>query len=397
MIDRSQSLFFYFAVGLSVCAGSGRPDAVAAKTSEAKLEHSVIAESEGRGEVKEVRLECRDGIEMGTPFRICVAVQKEQRLHFELDLSRAFRRIREINAWMSEWQPDTELSKVNRAAGARPEPVRKELFDVLAATLQIAKQSDGALDPSFNALWGLYKFKPGDQRSPSDHELAERLPLIDYKSVVLNASHSSVFLKKPGMKLGLGAIGQGYAVDQAVGLLKQRGYTGGYVDGSGDTRFWGHKPDGAAWMTGVRDPRDKDKVLLRIYGTDLAVTSCGDDEKFFFKNGVRVHHIIDPRTGRPAKLSRQVTVIAPTAFLADAWDTAAFVMGPEFAQKRLESLGLDAVIVGADGQITLTKGLVRQTDPRWGVAYLWKPQLKTQRKAKGPPSDQSQAPSNETL
>ena len=348
---RAQSLIFCLAASLGVSA-SARADQAPAPAAASLLE-------------------CRDGVEMGTPFRICVVVEPEQRLHFEMDLSRAFRRIRDINNWMSEWQPSTELSKVNAAAGARAEVVRKELFEVVRETLEIAKLSSGALDPTFNALWGLYNFKAGEHRSPTDQELAERLPLIDYKAVELEPTQLSIRLKRPGMKLGLGAVGQGYAVDAVVEDLKRRGYTGGYVDGSGDTRFWGTKPDGALWMTGVRDPRDKDRVITRIYGTDFAVTSCGDDEKFFFKSGERIHHIIDPRTGRSARQSRQVTVVAPTAFLADAWDTAAFVMGPTAAKKQLEALGLDAVMVDFKGNVTITKGLSLKKDPRWGAAHLW--------------------------
>lgn len=313
-------------------------------------------------------MECAERAAMGTPFKICLVTRQEQVLNVAFDFKAAFKEIDRINQWMSDWLPDSELSRVNRAAGAQAVVVSKELLEVVRETLAVAKASDGAMDPTFNVFFGLYRFKAGEEREPSAAEIAERLPLIDWKRVVLDEAKGTLFLKKPGMKLGLGAVGQSYAADRVAEMLKSRGYRGGYVDGSGDTVFWGTKPDGAKWTTAIRDPRDKSKVILRIYGTDFAITTCGDDEKFFIKDGRRVHHVIDPKTGRPAGLSHQVTVIAKRGFDADAWDTAAFVMGPKKAKPVLESRGLRAVMVGIDGTVTLTKGLTkRQTS--WGEGY----------------------------
>lgn len=313
-------------------------------------------------------LECAEQPAMGTPFKICVVVNQEQVLNVAFDLKAAFYEIDQINKWMSDWLPDSELSRANRAAGGLPVAVSRDLLSAVRETLEVSKASDGALDPTFNVFFGLYRFKAGEEREPSEAEIAERLPLIDWKSVVVDETKGTLFLKKPGMKLGLGAVGQSYAADRVAAMLKVRGYRGGYVDGSGDTVFWGAKPDGALWTTAIRDPRDKSKVILRIYGTDFAITTCGDDEKFFMKDGRRVHHVLDPKTGRPAILSRQVTVIAKRGFDADAWDTAAFVMGPKRAKDILEKRGLKAVMVGSDGVVTLTKGLTKQQTP-WGEGY----------------------------
>ncbi len=313
-------------------------------------------------------MECAEQAAMGTPFKICLVAREEQALNVAFDFKAAFKEIDRINQWMSDWLPDSELSRVNRAAGAQAIPVSKELLAAVRETLAVSKASEGALDPTFNVFFGLYRFKAGEEREPSDAEIAERLPLIDWKSVVLDEAKGTLFLKKPGMKIGLGAIGQSYAADRVADMLRARGYRGGYVDGSGDTVFWGTKPDGAKWTTAIRDPRDKSKVILRIYGTDFAITTCGNDEKFFIKDGRRVHHVIDPKTGRPAQLSHQVTVIAKRGFDADAWDTAAFVMGPKKAKAVLESLGLRAVMVGIDGTVTLTKGLTKQ-QTSWGEGY----------------------------
>lgn len=319
-------------------------------------------------------LVCADRAEMGTPFKICVYALASDKVGPSFDFAKAFGELRAINDWMSDWQPGTQLSQVNQAAGARPVKVGSDLYDLMKFTLKISRMTEGAFDPTFNAFWGLYKFKANDQREPTDDEIRERLPLLDYRNVVMDDAAKTVFLKKSGMKLGLGGIGQGYAVDKIVEELRKK-YPAGFVDGSGDTYFWGKKPDGTLWTTGVRDPRDKDKIVLRLYGTDFAITTSGDDEKFFMRDGRRVHHIIDPKTGRPSTASRQVTVIAKRALDADALDTGLFVLGPVKGKKIAESAGLEAVMI-SDAGITLTKGLAKKQTP-WGEVYEVKGELKT--------------------
>lgn len=327
--------------------------------------------SVARSEVstKKEYLECGSRPEMGTPFKICLVIEAPQQVQAREDIALAFKEIHKINAWMSDWLPETQLSQINQAAGEKPVKVGRELLTVLLETLAVASTSNGALDPSFNVMWGTYNFKKGEEREATEEEIRTRLPLIDWRKVAVDSAKSTVFLKDKGMKIGLGAVGQSYAADRIVELLKKKKYVGGYVDGSGDTVFWGHKPGGALWTTGVRDPSNNEAVLLRIYGSDFAITTCGDDEKYFFRDGRRVHHVLDPKTGRPAMKSRQVTVIAKRGFTADAWDTAAFVMGSELAIPILERKGLRAIFVEPDGTVKLTKGL-RKESSSWGDGYV---------------------------
>ncbi|MDZ4084511.1 MAG: FAD:protein FMN transferase, partial [Bdellovibrionales bacterium] len=301
--------------------------------------------------------------------KICLVIQAHQQAQAREDIALAFKEIGRINSWMSDWLPETELSQVNQFAGEKPVKVGSELLGVLSDTLSVARDSAGALDPSFNVMWGTYNFKKGAEREATEEEIKTRLPLIDWRKVIVDSEMSTVFLKEKGMKIGLGAVGQSYAADRTVEILKKKKYVGGYVDGSGDTVFWGHKPGGAKWTTGVRDPSNSDAVLVRIYGTDFAITTCGDDEKYFFRDGRRVHHVLDPKTGRPAMKSRQVTVIAKRGFTADAWDTAAFVLGSELAIPILEKKGLRAVFVEPDGTVKLTKGLKKESSA-WGEGYV---------------------------
>ena len=315
-------------------------------------------------------LECDGFVEMGTEFKVCVFTAK----HKISSTNRHFKKAREIlsqtNGWMSDWLSTSELSQINDYAGIRPVQVRRELFDIIRQSIEIAKKTEGAFDITFNAFWGLYRFKKGEERAPSDQEIAERLPLVNFRNVELIEDRRSVFLKNPRMKVGLGGIGQGYGVDQIVSYLKKQGYNAGYVDGSGDTFFWGNKPDGSLWTTGIRDPFDHTKIVAMILGTDFAVTTAGDDEKFFFKEGERIHHILDPKTGKPARLSRQATVIASSATVADAYDTASFVLGPTKAIEVLERIGAEGVLVGPDKKTSFTKRLVRKVVPPHGEVYV---------------------------
>jgi thiamine biosynthesis lipoprotein len=330
---------------------------------------ALAADGSAQDKLTQEFLECGSRPEMGTPFKICLVIKADQKAKAREDIAASFKEIQNINSWMSDWLPETELSQVNQSAGERPVTVRADLLKVLGETLAVANDSSGALDPSFNVMWGTYNFKKGEEREATEEEIRTRLPLIDWRKVIIDPKKSTVFLKEKGMKIGLGAVGQSYAADRIVELLKKKKYVGGYVDGSGDTVFWGHKPGGAMWTTGVRDPTNNDAVLLRIYGTDFAITSCGDDEKYFFRDGRRVHHVLDPKTGRPAMKSRQVTVIAKRGFTADAWDTAAFVMGAELAIPLLEKKGLRAVFVEPDGTVKLTKGLKKEWSS-WGEGYV---------------------------
>lgn len=302
---------------------------------------------------------------MGTEFKACLEADPGRRLDATQDIQLGFKKLHDINSWMSDWVEGTELNQINAAAGIHPVKIGKPLLDLLIYSQDVSKKTSGAYDPTFNVFFGLYNFKPGQEREPTDEEIKERLPLINYKNLVLNTKDSTAYLKKVGMKLGLGAIGQGYGVDQLVSEFKAKKYYAGYVDGSGDTYFWGKKADGSLWTTGIRDPFNKERVLAKFYGTDVAITTSGDDEKFFMKDGRRVHHIIDTKTGRPADKMRQVTVIAPLALDADAYDTSCFILGTKDCLLLLKKLNLQAVMVETSGKIVMTPGVITKKD-RWG-------------------------------
>lgn len=267
-----------------------------------------------------------------------------------------------LESLLSEWRPESELGRVNAAAGDAPVDVSPEVFLVTQRALRVADLTDGAFDPTFAALWGLWTFgADGISKRPSPDAVEARRLLIDWRKVRLDAERSTVFLPERGMKLGLGGIAKGYATDRAAAILRDRGFRDFSLKAGGDLFVSGRRGS-RPWRIGLRDPRGPD-AFAAIDLEDSAFGTSGDYERFFFDGGVRWHHIIDPATGYPARRSRSATVLAADALTADALDTALFVMGPARGIALAESLpGIEAAIVGSDGRLYLTTGLAGRLD-----------------------------------
>jgi thiamine biosynthesis lipoprotein len=194
---------------------------------------------------------------------------------------------------------------------------------------------------------------------PDDESLAACLPSVGFQKVRLDERASSVFLPDPGMRIGLGGIAKGYGVDRAVEVLLARGFTNVVVDGGGDLRLEGADIDGP-WTVNVAHPRRPGEVFETIHLARGAVVTSGDYLRYFERDGVRYHHIIDPATGRPASRSVAVTVIASTAADADALATGLFVLGPERGLAAIAALpGVEALYVAPDLGVHASPGFPR--------------------------------------
>ena len=265
-----------------------------------------------------------------------------------------------IEELLSEWKPGSELSKLNDAAGGEARPVGVDLLQVLSRSNAISADSKGAFDVTFHGVGQLWSFKPGS-KPPAKKDIAKHLPLVNWKAVEVDADKKTARLAKAGMKIGLGAIAKGYAVDRASDLLKARGFNHHIVEAGGDTYASGTK-GGKPWMVGVQDPDDRSKALGAIPATNKAIVTSGDYMRFFEHEGKRYAHIIDPRTGWPieqAKSPKSVTLVASNATDADGYCTAVAVMGGkkglEFVEARTD---LEAVIIDRDGNVMVSKGLI---------------------------------------
>jgi thiamine biosynthesis lipoprotein len=271
--------------------------------------------------------------------------------------------IRRVEGLMTTWRPDSELSRVNAAAGKAPVQVSQETFDVVKEAVHASEISEGTFDITFHTLHGLWKFDEDlDPHPPKDADVKARLPFVGYKKIELDDAKKTIRLATPKTQIGLGGIAKGYAVDKAVKVLEGIGLTSFFVQAGGDLFARGKKPDGSPWTAGIRDPRGpENKYFARLAISDHAFSTAGDYERSYVVSGKRYHHILDPRTGQPATASRSVTIWAPNALLADEIDDAVFILGPEKGLKLVESLdGVGAVIVDAKNNLWVSKRLEGQ-------------------------------------
>ena len=274
---------------------------------------------------------------------------------------KSFQEIQRLEALMTTWQKDSEISRVNAAAGKSAVHVGPDSLAVILKSQWISGLSEGTFDISFEAMHGLWKF---DQdlvaKVPAQADIDRARKLIDYRKITIDEAASTVKLEGPEMRISLGGIAKGYAVDKACDVLEKGGLRSYVVQAGGDLFVRGTKPDGKPVHVGVRDPRGKDEN--DAFGTldveDHAFSTAGDYERSFVLDGKRYHHIIDPRTGYPATASRSVTIWAKDAFTADAVDDAVFILGPEKGLALVESLeGVGAVIVDKDNKVWVSKRL----------------------------------------
>lgn len=263
----------------------------------------------------------------------------------------------EVEVTANEWRPGTPLAEINAHAGT-PTPAPEPLRTLLRRSLDIAGTTDGAFDPTWAAVWDQWDFRSEPHVLPDAAVLAERVKLIDWTRVVIDDEAGTVLLPEAGMKLGLGGIAKGWALDRSAAELRRRGFTDFVISAGGQVMAGGRKGD-HAWRVGVRDPRgQRDDSFAMIEVTDASVSTSGDYEHTFELDGVRYHHILDPDTGWPARGVRSATVICPDATLADALSTAIIVQGVERGLALAERLpDVEAVLVDASGTVHATSGV----------------------------------------
>jgi thiamine biosynthesis lipoprotein len=265
---------------------------------------------------------------------------------------------RRVDAEMSEWKETSPLSEVNRQAGGAPVAVPAELLDVVGRGLEIGDVTEGAFDVTWAALWGLWDFRAAEPEVPPAGEIAAGAALVDYRKVEVDETAGTLRLPEAGMKIGLGGIAKGYALERAAVVLRERGLTDFLLVSGGQVYAAGRRGD-RPWRVGIRDPRGgPGDFFAQVDLTDGSLSTSGDYERYFIEDGVRYHHILDPATGRPARGLRSATVLAADAVLADALSTGIFVLGPERGLALAERLdGVEAVLVDDEGNAKATPGL----------------------------------------
>lgn len=294
-------------------------------------------------------------MQMGTLVKITAVAPSEAVA--QAAATAGFAEIHRLEELLSTWIPTSELARVNTSAGVRPVAVSQETMTVVQGAIQAAEMTDGgfniAIGPAVD-VWDVIE----SRRIPTESELEALRPLVDLQAVHADARKQTIFLEKAGMRIDVGGIGKGYAADQAVMAMKKAGARAGVVALSGDIKTFGHLPGGKKLPVGIRHPREEGEVFAFIDLEDEAISTAGDYERYFEREGVRYHHILDPKTLQPARRCQSVTVIAREGMLADGLDTGIFVMGIESGMRLVEALpDVEAIIVDHEGIVHVSSGL----------------------------------------
>jgi len=290
---------------------------------------------------------------MGTD--VAIKAIGNDRAELNLAVEEAFSEVSRLEKMMSNFIETSELSRINQQAGKAPVPVSRELYSVIRQANDFSILTDGAFDITFASVGKLWNFRSGIV--PSRAAVAQQLPFVNYRKIQYDDKVPTVFLPDARMEIGLGGIGKGYAVDRAMAVLARHGIRNAIIMAGGDTLIKGKKGK-ELWQVGLRDPDRKNSLLAVLPLEDQAISTSGDYERYFIKDGVRYHHILDTRTGYPADQCRSVTILAGDATTTDALATGVFVLGPERGMALIERLsGVEAIIVDAKEKIHLSSGL----------------------------------------
>ncbi len=267
---------------------------------------------------------------------------------------------RRIERKFSRYREESVVSAINRNAGRTPVAVDEETDALVGSALGLVTLTEGRFDPTVGVLRRAWDFRSG--RVPSHGEVDALLGLVDASSV--SRRDGTVFLRRAGMELDLGGVGKEYAADRVARILRDEGVSSAIVNFAGDVRTVGRRLDRHPWKIGVRDPRAPRQIRFSVRPmADAGVATSGDYERGFVKDGTRYHHILDARTGWPARGVASVTVIAPSADTAGRYASAAFLLGIERGHALLESTkGLEGALIAEDGSLHATRGMKYMSD-----------------------------------
>lgn len=261
-----------------------------------------------------------------------------------------------INQLMSPYIETSELAVLNQQAGLHPVQVSKELFDLIALSVELSVETQGAFDITFASVGYLYDYR--QQQKPSDEQVAALLEAINFRYITLDVGQTSIYFAHPKVKIDLGGIAKGHAVDNAITILQKLGIKHALITAGGDTRLLGDRL-GKPWMVGIRDPRQANKQAVVLPLENIGLSTSGDYERYFEQDGVRYHHILSPKSGTSSHEVQSVSILGPRSTLNDALSTAVFVLGVQEGMDLLNRTpGYDGIILDNQRKLHYSKGLV---------------------------------------
>lgn len=293
---------------------------------------------------------------MGARFDITIVAQDS--LSAENYIDTVIAEVSRIEFLISDWKPSSQVSQVNAAAGSHPVKVDREVFELTQRALRFSAITNGGFDISFAAMDRIWKFDGSMTEMPSPEAITRSVAKVGYRNIILDSINSTIFLRLPGMKIGFGALGEGYAADRCRDMMLARGVKAGIVNGSGDMAVWGTQPDGKPWNIGITNPRDRDKLFAIVPLKDGAVTTSGSYEKYVVFDGKRYSHIINPATGYPVTGLTSVTVFGPSAEMANGFSTSLMVLGEKAGLELLAKYpAYQCIMIRDDGKVVGTKAM----------------------------------------
>lgn len=291
---------------------------------------------------------------MGGRFDITIVAKDS--LSAEQNIDIVIAEITRIENLISDWKPTSQVSEVNQNAGIRPVKVDREVFELTQRAIRFSEITNGGFDISFAAMDRIWKFDGSMTEMPSAEAIKKSVEKVGYKNIVLDSIQSTIFLKLKGMKIGFGALGEGYATDKCRKMMLDKGIQAGIINGSGDMSTWGKQPNGKAWNIGITNPFDPEKLLAVIPLKQEAVTTSGSYEKFVVFDGKRYSHIINPATGMPATGLCSATVLGPNAETANGLSTSLMVLGKTAGLNLLKKFpDYSCLMITDDGKVIKSK------------------------------------------
>ncbi|HTH81567.1 MAG TPA: FAD:protein FMN transferase [Mucilaginibacter sp.] len=294
---------------------------------------------------------------MGNRFELSVVSDDEQRANENIEAG--IDEIKRIEKLLTTFSDNSETNLINNHAGIRPVTVSRETFDLIKRSVSISKLTQGAFDITYGSIdKSLWNFDQQMKSLPDAATAKKMVRLINYQNIILNDEELTVFLREPGMRIGFGGIGKGYAAERAKFIMKEKGAASGVVNASGDLTTWGLQPDGKKWTIGIVNPDAADQVFSYLTVSDMAVATSGNYEKFVMIGGKKYSHTINPRTGLPISGIKSVTIITTNAEIADAMATPVTIMGVNAGLDMINQMkNIEAIIITDDDKIYTSKNI----------------------------------------
>jgi thiamine biosynthesis lipoprotein len=294
---------------------------------------------------------------MGNRFEISVVSDDEHWAHKCIDA--AVEEISRIEKLLTTFSDDSQTNLVNRNAGIQPVKVDKEVYELVERSLKISGLTQGAFDISYGGIdKSLWNFDLSMTSLPDPEVARKSVRLINYDNVILDEGDCTIFLKEEGMRIGFGGIGKGYAADRARAILQNLGVTSGIVNAAGDLVTWGTQPNGKPWTIAIADPDKSITPFSTLNISNMAIATSGNYEKYVMIGGRKYSHTIDPKTGLPVAGIKSVSIISPSAELADAMATPVMVMGVRVGLDLINQLKqIACIIIDDNNQIHCSKNI----------------------------------------